>query len=196
MSGSPKSLDEWQRLAQWMSHWVANHHYEVYSEMVSHMPGWRDFHGYQKAKPKPFLRVDLMSDAPNDIDYINLNDINLAPDTIPPAEYHVKIVEADVRENKAKDGFYVNYRAVVQSGPHAGFSVFAMWSLKNTAAWRLKKDFRAMEYDPPNGVPHLADLIGFEGIAKVKDDIRKDKDTGEPTGEKKSTIDRWIGPLK
>lgn len=127
---------------------------------------------------------------PTDIDFINLNDISDGFEMIPEADYHMKIVEADVRENKAKDGYYVNYRAVVQSGDKAGASVFGMWSLKDTAAWKLKRDFKAMGYSPPDGKPHIADLLGFEGIAQV---IIKPAQGEYPA---KNDMGRWLSPLK
>lgn len=126
--------------------------------------------------------------APKDIDFINLNDISSGPELIPEAEYHLKIVDGELKENKAKDGYYINYRTVVQSGEYAGRSIFSMWSLKDTAAWRMKKDFKAMGYAPPGGVPHLADLFGFEGVAKVK--IVKSEGYDD-----KNSVDRWIAPL-
>lgn len=131
-----------------------------------------------------------MSEAPKDLDFINLNDINTAPPTIPAAEYHLKIVEGQIRENNAKDGYYFSYRTVVQSGEHAGDSVFGMWSFKQTALWRMKKDFVAMEYAPADGRPRKEDLIGFEGIGKVALRPKKnDPDTME------NQVEKWIAPI-
>lgn len=124
-----------------------------------------------------------------DIDFLNLNDIQDAPPTIPQGEYHLKITDAAVKENQAKDGHYINYRVTVQTGPHAGESFFGMWSLKPTALWRMKKDFKAMGYSPAGGVPHITDLIGFEGIAKVKDEPAKDGRSA------KNSVDAWLGPI-
>lgn len=130
-----------------------------------------------------------MSNPLQDIDFLNLNDIQDSPPTIPKAEYHLKIVEAVIKENKAKDGSYINYKVVVQSGPHAGYSFYSMWSLKPTALWRMKKDFKAMGYQPAGGVPHLGDIIGFEGIARVKDEPPKDGNAG------RNSVDGWLAPL-
>lgn len=141
---------------------------------------------------KPFLKVTLMSDAlpPQDLDFINLNDIDTAPPTIPAQEYHVKIVEGQIKQNKEKTGYYFSYRAVVQSGEYAGDSVFGMWSFKDNALWKMKKDFKAMQYEPPGGHPKKEDLIGFEGIAKVYERPRKDDPKVKENG-----IDRWISPI-
>lgn len=148
-----------------------------------------------KSSSKPFIKVTLVDqNVPLDIDFINLDDIASAPPVIPQAEYHVKIVEAVLKENKAKDGYYVSYRVVVQSGEHAGYSTFGMWSLKPTAAWRLKKDFKAMAYSPPDGKPHLADLIGFEGICLVQQEPVKDAN-GQATGEVRNSVKQWVAPL-
>lgn len=127
---------------------------------------------------------------PTDIDFINLDDISTAPPVFAPGPQHCKIIELELRENKAKDGFYINYRIVIQSGEHAGASLFCMWSLKENAAWRMKKDFKAIGYTPANGKPHLADLQGFEGIAEVIIQPAK----GEY--DEKNVIGRWLGPLK
>ena len=139
---------------------------------------------------KPFTTVTIMSEMPKDLDFINLNDINTAPPTIPAAEYHLKIVEGQIRENKEKTGYYFSYRAVVQSGEHAGDSVFGMWSFKENALWKMKKDFKAMQYMPPDGRPRKEDLIGFEGVAKVTEKPRRD----DPA-QKENQIDRWISPI-
>lgn len=141
-------------------------------------------------KNQPFLSLTLAMPDYKDIDFINLNDISNAPPTMPKAEYHLKIVEAVLKQNNAKDGYYISYRTVVQSGEFAGQSFYSMWSLKEKVAFRMKRDFEAMGYQPPNGKPHLADLIGFEGIASVKDEPAKD---GFPA---KNAVDRWLGPLK
>lgn len=130
------------------------------------------------------------SGIPQDIDFINLDDISDGSETIPAGDYHMKIIEAELKENKAKDGFYINTRNVVQSGEHAGYSVFGMWSLKPTATWKMKRDFKAMGYAPPGGKPHLADLIGFEGIAHVS--VRPPKDGYA----EKNDMERWLSPLK
>lgn len=136
---------------------------------------------------------------PTDIDFINLNDISSGQDLIPEDQYHVKFMEGEVRENNAKDGYYVNYRVVVQSGEFSGHSVFSMWSLKPNAVWKMNKDFKAIGYAPPNGVPHLADLLGFEGIVEIQ--IEKGKKRPNATSEDdkypdKNSIKRWVGPLK
>ena len=123
-----------------------------------------------------------------DIDFINLNDIDDAPPTVPAGEYHVKIIDGELRQNKAKDGYYINYRCTIQAGEHAGYSFYSSWPMKDTAIWRMKKDFKAMGYAPRGGIPHLADLFGFEGIAKVK----VDKSEGYAD---KNVVDRWLGPL-
>lgn len=148
-----------------------------------------------KSTSEPFIKVNLVSqEQPLDLDFINLNDIASAPPVIPPGEYHVKIVEAVVKANKAGDGHYCSYRCVVQSGEHAGASFYSMWSLKPTAAWRLKKDFKAMQYAPAGGVPHIADLLGFEGIALVQTEDVKDQN-GQPTGDKRNSVKQWVAPL-
>lgn len=146
---------------------------------------------------KPLLTITIMSETPKDLDFINLNDIASAPPTIPAQEYHMKIVEGQIRENKNKDGFYFSYRAVVQSGEYAGESVFGMWSFKDAALWKLKKDFKAMGYNPPDGKPKKDDLIGFEGIAKVYKRPRRDDTRDIPDAEKEQEngIDRWISPI-
>jgi hypothetical protein len=131
-----------------------------------------------------------MSNAPKDLDFINLNDINTAPPTVPAAEYHLKIVEGQIRENKEKTGYYFSYRAVIQSGEHAGDSIFGLWSFKEEALWKMKKDFKAMGYLPANGRPKIEDLIGFEGLAKIVEKPRND----DPE-QKENKIDKWIAPV-
>lgn len=125
-----------------------------------------------------------------DIDFLNLNDLSSGPPTVPKAEYHLKIVEAEFKQNQAKDGYYVRYRTVIQSGEHAGDSVYSMWSLKEKWIWKMNKDFKAMGYAPAGGKPSVKDLIGFEGIAAVSEKPKKD----DPK-TKENSIDRWIGPI-
>ncbi len=125
-----------------------------------------------------------------DIDFLNLNDIQDAPPTIPGnKEYHLKIVEAVMKETQAKDGFYISYRVVVQSGEHAGEAFYGMWSLKEKQLWRMKQDFKAMGYAPAGGKPHLQDLLGFEGIARVKEEPAKDG------RQAKNSVDKWLSPV-
>lgn len=138
----------------------------------------------------PLTTITIMSETPKDLDFINLNDISTAPPTVPEGEYHVKIVEGEIKENKAKDGYYFNYRVVIQSGEHAGDSVFGMWSFKEKALWKMKKDFKAMQYSPPDGRPRKDDIVGFEGIAKVYNKPRKDDPEQRDNG-----VDKWISPI-
>ena len=154
--------------------------------------------------PKPLFTVTIdqktaMSKEELDLDYLNLNDIADSATTIEVAEYHVRITEAEVRESKPpKKGKYVNYKVTIQSGPHAGVSLYGIWSLLPEWVYMMKKDFNKMGYAPPNGVPRLDDLRGFEGIVKIGERVRKDPETKQPDPElgKENYIKSWVGKIQ
>lgn len=139
-----------------------------------------------------------------DLDDVNLNDISDTAPTIPAETYHMKIVEATVRESQDKVDEktgrklrYVNYRAVVQSGEYAGESVFAVWFLNEKSSWQMKRDLKRLGYEPADGVPRIADIVGLEGYAKVTEKVRKNRDTGQRDADlgKENSISSWLGGI-
>lgn len=140
-----------------------------------------------------------------ELENFNLDDIADGPPTIPAGDYHMKIVECSVKETKEADpatgrkGRYFNYRAVVQSGPHAGESIFGMWSLKEKQAWQLKRDLVRLGVGVLNGpLSEIAAAVqGVEGYARVKESVKKDRDTKRPDPDlgKENSIAQWIGAV-
>lgn len=123
------------------------------------------------------------------LDYMNLSDVPDGPPTIPDGEYLLKIVDVDDRETKEGGGHYLNYRVVVQAGPHAGYSFFSMWITKNAAGkkdtvWRTKRDWKVLGYAPV-GSPKLSEIVGLEGYAKITSKDRQD-------GSRENTIKTWL----
>ena len=122
-----------------------------------------------------------------------------APPTIPAGVYHLKVVDAELKLTKSGGGQYINYRATIMAGEHAGKSIFGMWTIKNAAGkndatWRTRGDFKRLGYTPPNGVPALSSIKELEGTAKVTEEDKTDSD-GETTGEKENRIRKWIGTV-
>lgn len=122
------------------------------------------------------------------LDTINLNDVADEPELLAEGEYHVKVMEPQVKETKDKSKHYISYYVLVQSGEHAGRRVYGAWFLSKEALWKMKKDFKAMGYVAPAGRPHPEELEGFEGLVQIKHRIRKDN------GEKVADIN-WLGPV-
>lgn len=125
-------------------------------------------------------------------------DLNEAPDgppCAPSGEYHLKIVECSAKrmndkDEQGRDQYFINYRVVIQSGPHQGKSFFSMWSLKPDQQWRLKGDAKRLGYEPVGGKPVPRDMVGLEGIAKVTEQDKKDRE-GEITG-KENRVAKWL----
>ncbi|HUT86481.1 MAG TPA: hypothetical protein VMX15_00135 [Candidatus Heimdallarchaeota archaeon] len=139
-----------------------------------------------------------------DLTNFNMDDLPDGPPTIPAAEYHMKIVDCTAKKTQNADpatgrpGDYFNYRAVVQSGEHAGESIFGMWSLKEKQIWQFKRDLKRLELSPEGTLDQVAAaIVGVEGFAKVKETVRKDRETRQPDPElgKENSIASWIGPV-
>ena len=139
-----------------------------------------------------------MSDEAELLDYLDINDAPDGPPTIPADNYLCRVVDADARVTKEGGGIYLNYRAVVQAGDHAGTSIFGMWSLKNAEGkqdqvWRTKGDWKRLEFEPGKKTPvELADAIkGLEGYVKVTEEQKRDRD-GTVLDEKENRIRKWL----
>lgn len=135
-----------------------------------------------------------MTSPMTDVDYSKPfdNAPSTAP-TIPRADYHLRIVDPELKTSK-DGGKYISYRAVVQSGPKAGKSVFSMWSLGDDYIHQLKGDLLRLEVDYPKGLNLLevaawvvANIGGTEGIGRVTEKPRKD----DPDAMQNS-ISKWI----
>lgn len=124
---------------------------------------------------------------------VSLDDLAPSAPTLPDGEYELEVVEATTKQTKQGGGQYINYRAVVQSGDHAGKSLFGMWSTKPSVGkqdmtYITRGDWKRLEV---GGITVAADLIGTRGVAKVKEQFKKDE-TGELTDEKENVIKKWI----
>lgn len=140
-----------------------------------------------------------------DENFASWDDVNSAPPTVPLGEYSVRIVDPKVEKTKDQRE-YIAYRAIVDSGPHAGYSFLrGMFSLKSDQVWKFKRDTKAIgfAFDPGLSVVEAArafvQQIGGT-IVRVKLGLRprqvKNEDTGEyvndPEGTQENTIQRWI----
>jgi len=133
------------------------------------------------------------------LDFVDLDAMPSGPPSIPAGDYHLKVVDVEARNTQTGGGAYLSYRAVVQVGPHQGKSIFGMWTLKNSdgkqdSTWRTKADFKRLGVE---GKLTTADLIeqlrGVEGIAKVSETPRRDKDNTIPDeNDKENRVRQWI----
>lgn len=132
-----------------------------------------------------------MAETQDTLDYMDLSEVPNGPPLIPVDDYHLKVVDAESRATKEGNGAFLNYRAVVQSGPFAGRSIFGMWTTKNAAGkqdnvWRTKRDWKILGYTPV-GAPKISEIIGLEGYAKVGTKQRFGTED-----EQENTVKSWI----
>lgn len=151
------------------------------------------------------VSIDLTPPTPakplmdQNLDFINLNDIQDLPKVdIPNGEYHAKLVNLESKTSKQGNPM-LSYQWVIQSGEHAGRSVYGQWVFTESAAWRFKRDAKAMQVAGANGTVAKDAMLGWEGIIKLKSSPRRDPDKNwEPNPElgNQAELDRVIGPLK
>jgi hypothetical protein len=124
---------------------------------------------------------------------VNFGDIE-SFEPVPAGEYGVEIEKVEVRENKAKDGLYLNWEMTIIDGDFENRKLWLITSLKDTALFRLKSIFEGLqvidgsedlelEYDddidPGNKEgPLLLDpnLEGMECIAVVQNEMYEGKE--------------------
>lgn len=129
-----------------------------------------------------------------DIDELNTEDLSPSAPTVPENEYLARIADPEIRDTKSGGGKYINYRAVILSGPYAGKSVFGMWTTKaadgkQDTTYQTRGDLKRLGIE---GKYTLADLDGLEGYVKITEQFRKDRDTNEVTEEKENKIKKWL----
>jgi len=101
---------------------------------------------------------------------INLDEVqesNLVPDT---GWYNCKIVDAEVKDNKKKDGQYINWSLEVDEpgSEFVGARVWAITSLKPQALFALKNFIKAAEFEyDPDGFD-IQELVGLEIQAYIE----------------------------
>lgn len=137
------------------------------------------------------------------LDMVNLDEMPSGPPSIPANDYPLQVVDVEVRDTQEGGGKYLSYRAVVQDGPFAGRSVFGLWMLKNAAGkqdstWRTKADFKRLGIEL--GTVSISDLIealrGIQGVAKVSEQPKRDRDGSVPDeNDKENRIRQWIRRL-
>jgi hypothetical protein len=72
-----------------------------------------------------------------DFSGVQANDGNFDP--LPDGIYNCSVFEVVVKENKAKDGHYLNWQLKVQDSGYANRRLFFTTSLKPQALWKLKQ---------------------------------------------------------
>lgn len=57
---------------------------------------------------------------------------------VPEGDYLVKVVEGEVKDNKAEDGQYIRWKFQIAKGEYKGKVVYGNTSLKSDALWSLR----------------------------------------------------------
>jgi hypothetical protein len=117
---------------------------------------------------------------------VNLNDVeDTSGDPHPEGRTNLRIVSSEVRETKAKDGTYINWRLEVMDSENKK-PIWLSNSLKPQALWNLKNLYKVCVGDEfsPEGFD-TADLHGceFSGVVSIE----------EYNGEKQNRVE---GPYK
>lgn len=138
-----------------------------------------------------------MTEYDESLDTVDLSDAPDSAPTIPADNYHMRIVDAEMRNTKEGGGKYINYRAIVQSGPYTGEAVWGMWTTRNSAGkkdnvWRTKGDLKRLGVTDFSNIS-AATVLGLEGIAKVTE--KNKKRDGEVLSEKENNIASWVGSV-
>jgi len=68
---------------------------------------------------------------------------------IPEGEYQAFVYDVAQRQNKAGDGFYLNWQFKIQGGDSEGKLVFHITSLKDNALFKLRELLEAIGYSVP-----------------------------------------------
>lgn len=141
----------------------------------------------------------------DNLDLLGFDDVASSRPVAPDGEYHVKIVNAELKTSKDKKSKYVDFDAIIQIGPHTGYRVFnGIYSLKSDSVWQFKRDTKAIGFAIPAGLTiveaakYFVDNInGAEVIAKVGSKAAQAQDENgkyvdDPDGGRQNTIKRLL----
>jgi len=139
------------------------------------------------------------------VDFQTFDDIPDSRPVIADGEYVLRVVNPTVKEKRDKTGKFINYDAVVQEGPEAGYRIFgSMFSLAKSNVWAFKGAMKAVGFSIPRGLTldEAADYFvknanGFEFIGTVSKKIAtaRNEETGayEPVpGQFINQVRRWL----
>ena len=138
------------------------------------------------------------------LDLLGFDDVASSRPTIQDGEYHLRVVGPKLETSK-DGGKYIQYDAIVQSGPNAGYRIFrAIFSLKADKVWQFKRDTKAAAFEIPGGLTiteageyFAANGNGLEIVARVGSrPLTVDDGNGnyvpDPEGGRENTVRRWL----
>ncbi len=97
---------------------------------------------------------------------------------VPDDQYLLKVVEAEHKQNQAKDGYLINWKYKVVNGPYAGATIYDNTSLKPQALWRLRSLMDCFGMNPPDGKfkLDLDEVIGKTVVVDIVNETYQGKE--------------------
>lgn len=135
-----------------------------------------------------------------DVNRISTDDESGTKPTIPAGDYHLRVVDCEARKTKNPDKelgvptYYLNFRAIVQTGEKKGESFFAMASLHPKYRWGFIGDAQRLGVSVDGSPDEVAAAFnGTEGIARVTAKAKRDKDGTLDPDQLENRISKWLG---
>jgi len=137
-------------------------------------------------------------------DFLSFDDVQDTRPTIADGEYVLRVVSPSLRDKNDKTGKYINYDAVVQEGPEAGYRIFQnVFSLAKDNAWRFKAALKAVGFAIPKGLTleeaaayFVQNANGFEFVGSVgKKSAQAKNEAGvyvNTEGQFNNQVKRWL----
>lgn len=118
---------------------------------------------------------------------LDFTNVSSAFDVLPAGEYDGKIVKAEHKLNKAKDGYYINFEwEVLNPENDKPMKVWDIASLKPQALWKLKEVMTAFGMDTEGELEiDLDDFIDQEATLTLAID--------EYQGKEKNVVKKIVG---
>ena len=66
-------------------------------------------------------------------------------EVIPEGEYNVVVIDSEIRQNKTKDGEYINVKMEILEGPYKGRYIFTSFNIKNKTAKAVEIGFKKLK---------------------------------------------------
>src|SRR5262245_25782799 len=131
--------------------------------------------------PVPNRRLDRQG-AKMAIINVNLNDVeDQSGEVHPEGEALMRIVDSELRDNKAGDAQYVNWRLKVLNTEN-NRPVYLITSLKPSALWNLKNLLRACGKEEFPSELDTSEFHGCEFYGQVKTEIYEDQKRNTVSG--------------
>src|SRR5258708_3018069 len=135
------------------------------------------------------------------VDFMSFDDIPDSRPTSTDGEYVLRVVDPVLKDKADKTSKYINYDAVVQEGPEAGYRIFGnMFSLAKKSVWSFKGALKAVNFSVPQGLTldEAADYFcknanGFEFVGQV---AKKPASAKDETGAYKPVEGQFVNQVK